>query len=206
MVELNELYALRHQLVKERKMLLTHQSSKSQSVINSVAAHRTASRMIGSFNESINELEQQMMDIICSDDELKRTYALTTSVKSIGAVTACELIIKTGNFKRINTARKASSYAGVCPFPNESGNMVHKSKLSSMSDKRLKTLLYMCARTAVKYNKDFKHYYEKKQLQGKHHYLIMNNVANKLLRTIFSIVESGKPWDPNYICLDPRNA
>ncbi|MFO7975694.1 MAG: transposase, partial [Candidatus Hydrogenedentota bacterium] len=36
---------------------------------------------------------------------------------------------KTGNFKKIDTARKAASYAGVCPFPNKSGKMEGKSKI-----------------------------------------------------------------------------
>lgn len=202
--EINELYSLRNQLVKERKMLLTHASKKTQSVLNSISANTITIKMTSSFDESIAALELQIKEVICSRNELKRNYDLITSVKSIGPITACDLIVKTGNFKKLDTARKASSYAGVCPFPNSSGTMVRKSKVSPMSDKSLKTLLFMCARSAIKYNKDLKHYYEMKKLQGKHHYLIMNNVANKLLRTVFSVIESGNPWDPNYICIDPR--
>jgi len=82
--------------------------------------------------------------------------------------------------------------------------MVKKSKVSQMSDKSLKTLLFMCAKSAIKYNKEYKLYFEKKKLEGKQYFLIMNNVSNKLLRTIYRVVETGKPWDPNHICLDPR--
>ena len=32
----------------------------------------------------------------------------------------------------------------------------------------------------------------------------ITNVANKLLRAVYKVVETGTPWDPNYICLDPR--
>jgi len=202
--ELNELYSLRTQLVKERKMLLTHASKKPQAISNSIVANQITIKMVKSLNESISEAEQQIKEIINSENELKRNFDLTTSVKSIGPITACELIIKTGNFKIINSARKASSYAGVCPFPNSSGKMVKKSKVSPMSDKSLKTLLFMCARSAIKYNKEFRLYYQKKRLEGKHHYIIMNNVSNKLLRIIFRVIETGIPWDPNYICLDPR--
>ena len=47
-------------------------------------------------------------------------------------------------------------------------------------------------------------YRERKMMEGKHFYLVMNNVANKLLRTIYAVVESGEPFDINHITLDPR--
>ena len=64
----------------------------------------------------------------------------------------------------------------------------------------------MGAKSAVKYNQEYRLYYKKKEMEGKHHFLIMNNVSNKLLRTIFRIIETGEKWDPNYICLDPRES
>ena len=206
LAELNELYTLRCQLVKERKMLLTHSKKKTRSVSNSVIAHKIGIKMLETFNESISVIEDEIMQIINKNHGLKRNYKLATSVIGIGPITTCELIIKTGNFKRINTAKKAASYAGVCPFPNSSGKMVKKSRVSPMSDKNLKTLLFVCAKSAIKHNKEFKLYYQKKKNEGKQHYLIMNNVSNKLLRTIYKLIETGIPWDPSYICLDPREA
>lgn len=160
--------------------------------------------MITKFNESISKIEKEILNIISSHNEMAENYKIVTSIVGVGPVTASELIIKTKNFKKIDTARKASSFAGVCPFPNASGKMVKKSKVSSMSDKELKTLLYMCAKSSVKHNKEYRLYYQKKQNEGKQHYLIMNNVANKLLRTMYSLLKTRKPWDVNYICLDPR--
>jgi transposase len=119
-------------------------------------------------------------------------------------VTACDLIIKTGNFKEIDTARKAASYAGVCPFPNSSGKMVKKSKVSSMADKELKTLLYLCSVVAVNRNPEYKLYSQRKKQEGKPYFLTMNNIANKLLRTVYSIVNSGQEYTLDHISLDPR--
>jgi len=202
--ELEELYSLRKQLVKERKMLLCHIEKKKQSPANSLVVHAVSEQMLYHFNEAINKLEGQIIELIHSHKDLHRNFDLMVSIKGIGAVTASSLIIKTKNFSKISTARKAASYAGVCPFPNASGKMVKKSRVSAMSDKELKTLLYMCAKSAVKYNQEYRLYYKQKALEGKHHFLIMNNISNKLLRTIFRIIETGEKWNPNYICLDPR--
>ena len=37
----------------------------------------------------------------------------------------------------------------------------------------------MGAKSAVKHNKEYRHDYQKKQLEGKEHYLIMNNRSNR---------------------------
>ena len=204
MQELKELHALRKQLVKERKMLKTQLKAKVYSPYNSVFANKQACKLLSTFDGSIAEIETEILKVIASDKAFKTNYDLSTSVKGIGSVTTCDLIIKTENFEKIDTAKKAASYAGVCPFPDSTGKMVKKSKVSHMSDKDLKTLLYLCAKSSVQHNKEYRLYYQKKKLEGKPHYLILNNVANKLLRTVYKVIKTGKPYDPNYICIDPR--
>jgi len=54
------------------------------------------------------------------------------------------------------------------------------------------------------FNKEFKVYKERKISEGKHFFLVMNNIANRLLRIVFAVVKSGQPYDPTYICQDPR--
>jgi len=205
MTELQELYSLRRQLVKERKMLLTKQKGVMRLATRSIYARNAYARLLDHLTTEIYDIESQIKEIISSDEEFSKNFNLVTGIKGIGPITACELIIKTANFKRISTAKKAASYAGICPFPNASGQMVKKSRVSPMSDKALKSLMFMCAKSAVAHNKEYRLYYQKKHLEGKPHYLIMTNVANKLMRTVFKVVESGCPWDPNYICSDPRN-
>ena len=204
MSELQELYSLRSLLVKERKIILTRLKGSKKKPMVSIYANKISTRFADQLSKEINDIELQLLKVISSDKELEKNFNLTISIKGIGPVTACALMIKTANFKRITTAKKAASYAGICPFPNASGQMVKKSRVNPMSDKGLKSLLFMCAKSAVAHNKEYRLYYLKKQLEGKPHYLIMTNVANKLLRTVYKVIETGIPWDPNYICLDPR--
>jgi transposase len=157
-----------------------------------------------SLAREIESIEQEIEAIIRSDDSMYENYELARSVKGVGPVIATDLIIKTGNFEQIDTARKASSYAGVCPFPQSSGKMVAKSKTSSFADKKLKSLLFMGAKSAIHHNKEYQLYFRKKMLEGKPYYLIMNNVSNKLLRTIYAVVKNKTPYEQDYICLDPR--
>ncbi len=204
LVELKSLYTLRSQLVKVRKVLRTGEHGRSNVPVQSIIVHKHVEKVIGNLTKEIVDVESDMEAIIRANLALNENYELAVSVKGIGPVIATDLIIKTGNFSVIDTARKASSYAGICPFPNASGKLVGKAKISPFGDRKLKALLYMGAKSAVKHNKEYRLYYEKKKLEGKPHYLIMNNVSNKMLRTIYSVVKNKTPYRQDYICLDPR--
>lgn len=204
MNELRQLYTLRSQLVKTCKVLTTGEHARSIMPLQSLAANRHMKAAIVDIEERITAVEEEILLIIESNTELEENYKLAVSVKGVGPVIATDLIIKTGNFRDIDTAGKAASYTGVCPFPNSSGKMVLKSKISPFGDKKLKSLLYMGAKSAVKHNKEYRLYYEQKKQEGKPHFLIMNNVSNKLLRTIYSVVKSKTPYSQDHVCLDPR--
>jgi len=202
--ELKQLYTSREQLVKTRKMLVTSEKGREHLPMQSISVHTRLQKVLESLDSEIAGLEQEMEDLIKSDQELFENYLLVTSIIGYGPVIAIDLLVKTGNFKKITTARKAASFAGVCPFPNSSGEMKAKSRTSPFADKKLKSLLYMGARSAVTHNMEYRLYYQRKQLEGKPHYLIMNNISNKMLRTVYSVVQNKIPFDPNYVCTDPR--
>ncbi len=202
--ELKSLYSFRSQLVRAIKILQTGKHSRSNTPMQSISVKKHTDKALESLNFEIKKVEAEIEAIIKNSKEMKENYELITGIKGVGPVIATDLIIKTGNFKVIDTARKAASYAGICPFPDESGKMKGKRKTSPFADKKLKSLLYMGARSAVKHNKEYRLYYQKKQLEGKPHYLIMNNVSNKMLRTIYSVVINKRPYSQEYICLDPR--
>jgi len=202
--ELKQLYTLRHQLVKQRKALRTVDKGRGHLPLQSISVHNHTITILAELDKEIASIEDEIEMLIKADQEMNENYELVIGITGIGPVIATDLIIKTGNFKTIDTHRRAASYAGVCPFPNASGKMVGKSRTSPFADKKLKSLLYMGARAAVKHNKEYKLYYQKKELEGKPYFLIMNNVSNKLLRTVYSVVRNKTPYVRDHVCLDPR--
>ena len=65
--------------------------------------------------------------------------------------------------------------------------------ISKIGNRRSKTLLYICAESARLHNKEIKLYYERRTLIDKkpRHY-VLNAIANKLQRIIFTLVEKGE--------------
>ena len=202
--ELRELLGLRNQLVKQRKMLKTNLKGKQKQVMVSIVVGTTQQKIIECLTEQIKELEKHMRLVIKQNPLIEHNYNLARSVCGFGELITTELIVYTQNFTKISDPKKAAAFAGVCPYPHQSGSYRKKPKVSQRSHKRLKSLLYLAALNMCRSNKEFRLYRERKIMEGKHFFLVMNNVANKMLRILFAVIKSGQPYDPMYIRVDPR--
>ncbi len=203
--EVKELYNFRTQLVKERKMLMTRNRGRNHLPFNSLTVHSVTVDLLKSMDHSIARIEAEIERLIVEAEGLRDNFELLKTIPGIGLVVASGLIIKTGNFKRVSNPRAAASLAGVCPFPNASGKMVKKSKVSNLSDKELKSLLYLCSVNAVRYNAEYKLYKARKLEEKKPYFLVMNNIANKILRTAFAVVETKTKYELGHEAQNPRN-
>ncbi len=65
-----------------------------------------------------------------------------------------------------------------------------------MANKKLKSLLGMCVRTAIQFDSQIKQYYLRKVAEGKPRQLVMNNVKNKLIQRVFATIKRQTPYVP----------
>ena len=203
--ELKELYATRRLLVQQRKQIQTMLKGDQKRPAQSKAAQQVKQQLMDQLNSQISSLEKRMAELIDSDDDLSRNSEIAQSIPGIGPVTATELIIKTDNFDRVSTAKKCATLAGISPFPNSTGKSDKGAHVSHMGDKQLKSLLFMCARSAVVHFEKMRVYKMKKyEIEHKHIYVVLNNVANRLLKILYALVKKGQMYDPKYLPRDPR--
>lgn len=150
---------------------------------------------IESLDRVISDIERELDRLIASDTELQGMYKLITGIKGIGAVTARFLIVYTMGFTKFDTWRKFASYCGIAPFPNQSGTSVKgRARLSNLANKEGKTLLSLCASSAIQYNMEMKQYYERRVSEGKNRMSTLNIIRNKLLARAFAVVNRGTPY------------
>lgn len=203
--ELRELYATRRLLVQQRKQLQTMLKGDEKRPSQSDTAHNVKLQMVEQLNTQISSLEKKMVELIAGNEDLAKTSTIAQSIPGIGPVTATELIIKTDNFKRVSTAKKCATLAGIAPFPNSTGKSDKGNHVSHMCDKQLKSLLFLCARTAVVYFEKMRLYKQKKyEIERKHIFVVLNNVANRLLKILYALIKKGQMYDPEYLPRDPR--
>jgi len=174
-------------LLKEQKRVLSKQHNK--------VLFRVHQKMIITLDKQITIVEQEMKHLIEEDSELQNLYRLITSVKGIGGVTARFLIVYTTGFKSFETWRKFASYCGIAPFPYRSGTSIRgRTKVSHLANKEGKSLLSMCAVSAIQSNPEMKAYYNRRIDQGKNKMSTINIIRNKLLARAFAAVQRGTPY------------
>ncbi|MDL2312360.1 IS110 family transposase [Bacteroidales bacterium OttesenSCG-928-B11] len=145
--------------------------------------------------KSLLKIEARMLEIVSGNEMLSEQQELLTSIIGIGTQTAINLIVVTKGFTTFDNWRQLACYAGVAPFEYSSGSSIRgRTKVSHLADKKLKSLLNMCAMTAVKLDSELRLYYERKVAEGKSKMLVLNNVRAKLLARAFAVINRGTPY------------
>jgi transposase len=156
-------------------------------------------KIVAQLQKALKEIEAKILAIIASEDTLNQQFKLITSIPGIGPQTAVYLLIATKGFSAFENWRQLACYAGVAPFPYQSGTSINgRNKVHPLADKKLKSLLNMCAICAVRYDKELKAYYERKVAEGKPKMLVINNVRGKLLARIFAVINRETPFINTY--------
>lgn len=151
--------------------------------------------IITTLNKQISVLEKEMDKLIGQDPELNELHKLLTSIKGIGIVTARFLIVYTTGFSAFKSWRKFASYCGIAPFPNSSGSSVRgRTKVSHLANKEGKTLLNLCATSAIQSSPEMRAYYERRVQEGKNKMCTLNIIRNKLLARAFAVVQRKTPY------------
>ena len=96
-----------------------------------------------------------------------------------------------------------SSYLGMCPHENSSGTIIKRPHSAGYGHSRIRKLIYLASCSVRTHNQDFKKYFERKVSEGKIQKVVLNNIANKLIKIICGVIKSGKDFIPGFKSLSP---
>jgi len=194
---LKRLLSLRERPVKQN---VAHKVSlKEQNRVLSKGENKTLfqtrEKVIAYLSKQIKTVEKEMADIIGKNRRLEQLYRLATSIKGVGPQTAIFIIVHTNGFAKFKNARKFASYCGIAPFPNSSGTSIRgRTKVSHLANKKIKSLLDLCAKVAIRHSPEMKEYYERRTAEGKNKRSTINIIRNKILSRIFAVVQRETPY------------
>lgn len=154
---------------------------------------------INGLNKAKEKIESSIKGFIAGDPKIYKTIALICSIKGIGLQTATSLYVYTKGFTMFENAKQLACYCGVVPFSKSSGTSVrYKPGVSPFANRKLKSLLHLCAMSALRWDNDIKAYYERKVIEGKNKMSVINAIRNKLLLRIFAVLRDQRPYVENY--------
>jgi transposase len=193
-----DLLAARERLITAKNALLTPIKE-----LKEVGLLEQASLVEKACEKSLSALEKEIKDIgialetlVKQEQELEKNYNYIHSIGSVGPITALKLLVYTHNFKRFCSAKKLASYAGVAPFEYSSGTSIRgKTKVHPMANKELKTVLHMCALSAISHQGEMREYFDRKVKEGKNKMSVINAIRNKILHRIFACIRDQKMYE-----------
>lgn len=185
------------QLIKQRTALLNEVEALKQYQSISKVAMKSLTTTIDFLDKQIEIIEKQIKEKI--DAEHKQQRILISSIKGIGDKTACLLIALTCGFNNFLNAKQLSSYFGCCPLVCISGSSVKGSNsISKIGLKDVRTALYMCSLSAVRFNNACKALYERLKAEGKKPLVARMAAVNLLIRQVWAVISKNEKFDNNY--------
>ncbi len=196
LMKLKLLLAEREKLIKTLSVFDATNENESfmdKAITKEVFSHNK--KTIIFLKKQLTELEKLILKLINNNDQIKKQYELAKSVPGVGPQTAINLIVTTRCFSTFDNWRKLACYAGIAPFEYSSGTSIRgKTKVSSMGNKKIKSLLNMAALSAKKYDKQLKDFYERKTKEGKNGMSVMNALRCKIISRVFATIKRGTPY------------
>ena len=160
--------------------------------------------MIKNCEENIKMIDKEIEVLIQKDPEYKQMIENLKTVPGVGNMLATHLLVATDGFRKHLNAKELSSYIGIVPLVYESGKSIKRRNTSSgIGPGILRKLIYLSSLTSRRCDENMQKYFFRKVAEGKSKRLVLNNIANKLLKLLVSLIISKKPYNKNFVSINP---
>lgn len=150
-------------------------------------------------DQKIDCLETEILELIGSQPRLRRDFMLLTSIDGVGQTTAVTFLGELSGAANFSRSRELEVFCGIVPRVYESGSSVRsRSKMSKVGNSRIRKALYMPAMCALRINPILREFALRLKAAGKPGKVVVCAVMRKLLRIMFAVIKSGKPFDCNF--------
>lgn len=183
---LSESVTHRQQLVEMIKVLRTHR----QQVLNA-ALVTEIDKSIDVLEKRLEALDRKLRAKIDAQPLWKAKFALLTTTKGVGFVTALTLLAKMPELGTLNRGQCAA-LAGLAPYDDDSGK--HSGKRTIRGGRHeVRTSLYMAALSAATFNPILKTFYQRLLAQKKLFKVAITAVMRKLLLHLNALLKTVTP-------------
>lgn len=203
--QLQVLLRTREQLVQQSVAQQNALQALQRKHIRTPLAEQVHQRLVLELKSHIRALERELHRLLEHEPPFAHLVALLMSVPGVGLLFATHLLVLTHTSTEPVSLTHLAAHLGICPYERRSGKRVYARPTSRhYGPSQPRKLLHLAARSVVTHNERFRAYYQRKLAEGKPKRLVLNNVANKLLRVCLAVLASGQPYDPAYVSTRPR--
>lgn len=194
--QLKQISTLIDQLTKQRTALKNQRHAFRYLPESAQVCDEVIDEQLEQLDENIKTLKEQQEELAA--DTYGQTKDLIESVIGVGQRTSCALLALAGDLSSFTSHKQLVAFMGLNPVPDQSGTINKSASISKQGHAKLRTLFFMAAQSARKYNTTCKEMYERLRARGKKKKQALIAVANKLTKQVFAVVKSRRPFDNDY--------
>jgi transposase len=195
-VELKDLTRTRADLVDTRVAMRLRLKDHPRAA---KGATRALEQIIKALDRQIENLEAALRAHLDRHETLGTQVKRLTSIKGVGLITAVTIVGELGDLRRFIRSRQLTAFAGVSPRKKESGTSVRgRTRLCKQGNTRVRSVLYMAALSAVRYNPDLAQTYTGLLGKGLHWRAALGAVMRKLLILMRAMLKGEHDWLPKF--------
>ena len=146
-------------------------------------------RLIRELDNEISTVEEMIGSIM---DTMNSPI---TTIPGINLRMGAMILAEIGDINRFSNPNKLLAYAGLSPTTYQSGNFESThSRMEKRGSKYLRYALFNATKYVCHWEPEFRSYLAKKRAEGKHYNVAVSHAAKKLVRLIYAMEKSGKPY------------
>lgn len=197
-VKHKQLQKAHNAMMKQSRMLKNQLHALDQLPIIDQVARKAYEQTLQTIDQQIQMLEDQMADLE-EDEDFNQSKLLASSVVGIGQKTARAMMLAANCFEGFETSEALCKYFGLTPNSHYSGSSVRKKgRITKMGAHYVRSLLYICTRSAIRYNQACKELYQRLRTKGKPHKVAAVAIMHKLVKQVFACVKKQVKFDNKY--------
>jgi len=145
-------------------------------------------------------LQTKITQHVAEHASLSQPLELLKSIKGISTLSGVQILAEISNWRMFRSARQLAAYAGLTPQAKESGTSVQgRTRMCKIGNGHLRRSLYYPALTALRCCEPIQQWAESLRARGKNKMQVVGAVMHKLIRVIYGVLKSGKPFDPDLL-------
>lgn len=198
------LLSTREQLVRQKTATLNMRRTLGRKVVQTEAANAALDAVAAHLKAQIAALEEELRRLIGAHPRLAEGVSLLVGVPGVGLLLGAQMLVLTEGFREVPCYRPLAQRLGIAPNAHQSGKSVrHRSRSRGYGPPVVRKLLHLAARSVRTHNARERRYFEAKVAAGKPKALVLNNLANRLLRVMCAVLRDGQPYQPGHVSLSP---
>jgi transposase len=202
--QIKVLLATREQLTVQCTAHRNSIKALKRKVVTTPLAEQVHEQSIQQIQGHIKDIDQEVNRLVDQDPDSRNLVTLLKSIPGVGPILSAHLLVLIKGSNQTYSPKQMAAFIGICPYEHRSGSSIAKTATSRhYGPEALRRLLYLASMSVRIHQPSFSSYFLRKSQQGKPRKVILNNIANKLVKIICAVVRSQTPYIQNYRSVNP---